>query len=403
MTVTTRSLDDAPFLDIFSDEYRADPGPAIDALRAETGIIRTPIGAMAIRRDLVVSLLSDRRLRTAVTDLVRMQGLTDGPVVALLDSSVLSAEGEAHLRLRRLVNRAFTPRAVDPHRPVMREILGRLLAPVAGRGHVELMAEVADAYPIQVMCHLLGVPEDEQDDFAAWNKAATYILSFELAAHREEAVEGTTRLDDYVRRLVEDRRRRPRDDMVTTLVQAEDGGDRLSDVELRAMIGGLLFAGFDTTRNQLGLAMALFADHPDQWALLGEHPEMAGKAVEEVMRCWGAVSAVPRVAVEALDVDGYHVPAGTLLTVALAAANADPAVHHDPLVFDITADREPQVTFGGGPHYCLGANLARAEMQEALVLLSRTMPDLALDGEPTYRTPMGIFGPDHLPLTFTPV
>jgi cytochrome P450 len=259
---------------------------------------------------------------------------------------------------------------------------------------------VADHYPIQVMCALLGVPDEDHGQFAAWNKAATYVLSFELYSHVDEATWGVEQLNAYVGRLIAERRREPRDDMVTALVQVEDGGDRLSDGELRALIAGLLFAGFDTTRNQLGLAMALFAEYPDQWALLVDDPTLVPKAVEEVMRVRGAVGVAPRVVVEDLEVDGYLLPAGTMVALSTQAANFDPTAYDNVVDFDITADREPHLTFGGGAHYCLGANLARAELQEAFTLLAGVMPTFALDGEPTWRTPLGIFGPETLPLRF---
>jgi len=124
--------------------------------------------------------------------------------------------------------------------------------------------------------------------------------------------------------------------------------------------------------------------------------------VEEVMRFRGAVSVAPRVVAEDFDMDGYHLPAGTLLALSTAAANHDPGAYEDPTSFDITVEREAHFTFGGGPHYCLGASLARAEMQEALPILVAKMPDLALDGEPTWRPPLGIFGPETLPIRFTP-
>ena len=136
--------------------------------------------------------------------------------------------------------------------------------------------------------------------------------------------------------------------------------------------------------------------------LLAERPELAPRAVEEIMRAQGAVAVAPRVVVEDFELDGYRLGAGTLLSLSTASANHDPAFYDAPQTFDITAEREPQLTFGGGPHYCLGANLARAEMQEALPILARRMPDLALDGEPTWRPPLGIFGPETLPIRFTP-
>jgi hypothetical protein len=226
-------------------------------------------------------------------------------------------------------------------------------------------------------------------------------LSLELAGHLSEVEEGMARLDDYVGQLVADRRRDPRDDLVTALVQAEEAGDRLSDWELRAMIGGLLFAGFDTTRNQLGLAMALFAAHPDQWALLAGRPDLVPGAVDEVMRMHGAVGMAPRMTLEEIEVDGYLVPAGTMLVLSLAAANHDPTSFSEPHTFDITRAGESHLSFGGGWHHCLGASLARAELQEALVVLAAQMPGLALDGEPRWRSPFGIFGPEELPIRWT--
>lgn len=397
-----KTLDEAPFVDVFSAEFDDDPAAVVDRLRPETGVIRTPVGASVIRRELVQRLLADRRLRSSIADLVRLQGVTDGLVAELVGDSLLAQEGDGHARLRKLVNRAFTPRAIEPHRPLMREVLGELLDPIAGRGSCELMSEVADHYPIRVMCALLGVPDEDHHDFAIWNKAATYVLSFELYSHVDEATWGVTQLNAYVARLITERRRDPRDDLVTTLVQAEEAGDRLSDGELRAMIAGLLFAGFDTTRNQLGLAMALFAEHPDQWALMIEQPGLIPRAVEEVMRVHGAVGVAPRVVAEDLEVDGYLLPAGTMVALSTQAANYDPTAYDNAADFDITAMREPHLTFGGGAHYCLGANLARAELQEAFALLTAAMPTFELDGEPTWRTPLGIFGPEMLPLRFAP-
>jgi len=346
--------------------------------------------------------MADRRLRSSLIDFLHLQGVTDGILHDRMRVSLLATEGDDHTRLRKLVSRAFTPRAVDPHRPLMRATLDALIDPVAAEGGCDFMTAIGDHYPIQVMCHLLGVPVDDHDEFATWNNAITWALSFDLAAHREEAEWGMKHMDDYVAGLVARRKRDPHDDLVTALVQAEEEGDRLSDEELLSMIGGLLFAGYDTTRNQLGLAMWLFAEHPDQWNLLFEHPELAPRAVEEVMRFHGAIDVAPRVVAEDFELDGYRLVAGTLLSLATGIANHDPVAYDRPHDFDISAERAPQLTFGGGPHYCLGANLARAEMQEALPILAARMRDLGLDGEPTWRPPFGIFGPEKLPIRFTP-
>jgi cytochrome P450 len=396
-----KTLEDAPWLDFFSEAFQADPQPIVDALRKESWLVRTPVGGLVIDREHVQALLADRRLRSSLLDFMRMQGVTEGLLYEIADHSLLAREGEDHTRLRKLVSRAFTPRAVDVHRSVMRQTLATLVEPLSALGRCEFMADIADHYPIQVMCHLLGVPGEDHEDFARWNRAITWLLSFSLTEHREEAEWGMSHMSAYVDSLVADRRTHPRDDLVTALVQAEDEGDRLSDQELQSMIGGLLFAGYDTTRNQLGLAMWLFAEHPDQWVTLIERPDLAPTAVEEVMRFGGAVSVAPRVVAEDFVLDGYRLSAGTLLSLSTASANHDPAIYDAPEKFDITARREPQLTFGGGPHYCLGANLARAEMQEALPILAKYMPELCLDGEPTWRPPLGIYGPETLPLKFS--
>lgn len=395
-----KTIDDAPFLDIFSEEFQSDPVSVVERLRSDSWLVRTPIGGMVIGRSQVQTLLADRRVRSSIPEIVRMQGVTEGPLFDSLNTSILALEGEDHSRIRKLVNRAFTPRAVDRHRPQMRTILQRLVEPVAGRGRCDFMDTVAEHYPIEVMCHVLGVPAEDHDKFAAWNKSITWALSFNLGEHRDDVEWGMHEMYEYVTGLMQDRRSSPQDDMLTALVQAREADDRLSDDEIRMMIAALLFAGYDTTRNQLGLAMWLFATFPTQWKLLADNPALATNAVEELMRYRGAVGAVPRVTVERLELDGYVLDPGTLVTLSSSAANHDPSAYENPWDFDITVEREPHLTFGGGPHYCLGASLARAEMQEALPILTGAFPDIALDGEPTWRPPMGIFGPETLPIRY---
>lgn len=401
MGVDVKSLGEAPVVNIFDPAFMADPAPVLDPLREESWVFQTPIGGMVVGRPQVQALLGDRRLRSSLPELLLLQGVSEGPLFERMQRSILCLEGEEHLRIRRLVNRAFTPRAVDVHRPHMRSVLDDLVAPLVPAGRADVMAAVCDHYPIQVMCHMLGVPEEDHTAFATWNQAITWALSFELHDHLDEVLWGMEQMDAYVAGLMADRRRAPQEDMVTALVHAREADDQLTDLEVQTMIVSLLFAGYDTTRNQLGLALWLFTQHPEQWRLLAERPELAAPAVEEVMRFNGAVGAAPRVVVEDFDHDGYHFTAGTILTLALAAANKDPKADADPATFDITAPHPPQLTFGGGPHYCLGASLARAEMQEALPRLAVALPELALDGEPTWRTPMGIYGPESLPVRWS--
>jgi cytochrome P450 len=396
------ALDDAPFLDWLDPAVQEDPEPVYADLRTRTAVARTPLGATVLRREDVHRLLSDPRLVTAIPYLVRFQGVGQGPLEDMLGATVLAMDGADHTRLRRLVARSFTPRAADRHRPGMRVLVDELVERLAPPGRCEFVADFADHYPVRVICEVLGVPPEDHELFARWGDVLTYVLSLELGAHLEDVERAAAELGAYVDRLVADRQAHPRDDLVTSLVQASEEGDRLSGVELRAMIAGLLFAGYDTTRNQLGHALFTFCQHPEQWDMLGAKPDLAPRAVDEVMRLVGAVSGVPRVTTEDLEVDGWALPAGTVVFLSLASANRDESVFDDPLRFDIAADRPPHLSFGTGPHHCLGANLARAEMEEALRILPTRLRNVRLDGEPIWRTGTGISGPTALPLAFEP-
>jgi hypothetical protein len=395
-----KPLDEAPFLNFLDPEFVANPAPVIESFRTQSSIVRTPIGALVIEHAKVLELLGDPRLRSSLLDFVRLQGMVDGPIYEAVSNSLLAVDGQDHTRLRKLVSRAFTPRSVERLRPSMRALAEELTGRFAASGRCEFMADFADHYPIQLICELLGVPREDYARFGRWSNAITWVLSLELAAHLEEVAEGFLGLGNYIEAFIEARRARPQDDLVTALIQAEDGGDRLSGPELRSLIASLLFAGYDTTRNQLGIGLFLFAQFPEQWRALARRPELAPNAVEEILRYMGTVTVAPRLAHESLEIGGYLVPAGTIVSLSTAAANHDPAVHVRPEVFDVTIAREPPLTFGGGPHYCLGANLARAEMQEALAVLASRMPDVRLAGNVAWRPRTGIFGPTVLPLAF---
>ena len=380
----------------------ADPEGTVAKLREEGSVLRTPLGVSVIDRQMVHDLLRDRSLHSSLLNLIRLQGVNEGPLFDMAASSLLGLEGEDHTRIRRLVSRSFTPRAADGHRPFMRELVAQLLERFTPSGRCEFMSEFADRYPVQVICHLMGVPREDYPLFSKWGDSLTHLLSLELFQFRAEVESAQTEMGEYLGSLVADRREDPRDDLVSELIAARDGSDRLNDGELMSLLGGLLFAGYDTTRNQLGTAMTVFSEHPDDWAGLASNPDLAPRAVDEVMRLASVVSMVPRTTTEDMEVGGWLIPAGTFVSLSLAAANRDPKVYDPAGEFDIRAAREPHVSFGGGAHHCLGANLARAEMQEALPLLAAAMPDMRVAEPPEWRSPLGgIAGPVKLMLEFT--
>ena len=209
-------------------------------------------------------------------------------------------------------------------------------------------------------------------------------------------------LTEYVTEMIAERRTDPRDDLLSDLIAIEEEGDRLSTEEMTMLAQAVLMAGTDTTRNQLACSVALFSEHPDQWALLAEQPELAPRAVEESMRYLGAVRGTARIASEDIVYRDVLFPHGTLVSTSLAGANRDPDAFEDPDVFDITRERTTaQMTFGAGIHFCMGAALARAELQEALPLLARRMPGLVRNGDVEWKpSTFGIWGPARLPLRF---
>ncbi|GAA3058032.1 cytochrome P450 [Pseudonocardia yunnanensis] len=389
-----------PYLDIMDPAFHPD-GAEVRAARAAHWCARTPMGFAVLRYDKLTALLADRRLRQGTFRILSAQGLTEGPLVEWLNSTILSVEGDDHTRLRRLVSRAFTPRAVSELRPRMSEIANELVDRFPGDGPVDFMEAFADPYPARVICELLGVPREQHDAFRGWANDLGLAFSFTAAANVERieaALEGLHAATDA---LLAQRRARPTDDLLSALIAAEADGSRLSTEELRTMVTALLFAGQDTTRHQLGNAIATFLCHPDQWTLLARQPELAAQAVEEVVRVVPTVPLTSRIATEDLEIDGVAIPADSHLALFLATGNTDQAAFGtDADRFDITASRQQQLTFGGGIHYCLGAYLARIEMVEALPLLARRLGPIEPDGDPTWRPAMGIAGPVTLPIRF---
>jgi cytochrome P450 len=399
--LTTRAASPVlPYLDIMDPAFRPDSAE-VRAARAAHWCARTPMGFAVLRHDKVSALLADRRLRQGTYQFLTAQGLTEGPLVEWMSSIILSVEGDDHTRLRRLVSRAFTPRAVAELLPRMREIAHELVDRFSGDGRVDFMEEFADPFPARVICELLGVPRDQHDAFRGWANDLGLLFSFTVADNKERIEAALAGLYAATDALIAQRRARPTGDLLSALIAAEADGSRLSTEELRTMVSALLFAGQDTTSHQLGNAIATFLRHPEQWGLLARRPELAAQAVEEVVRVAPTVPLTARVATEDLEVDGVTIPANTHLSLFLAAGNTDPtAFGADPDRFDITASRRPPLTFGAGLHYCLGAYLARVEMAEALPLLARRLGPIEPDGDPTWRPAMAITGPVTLPIRF---
>ncbi|MDH3678782.1 MAG: cytochrome P450 [Acidimicrobiia bacterium] len=398
---------DWPQIDVDRIGAGPDTRDVVADLAAKGWLIKTPFGYLLTRHEDCVAVLKDKRWYQASRLLAEMNQITDERYLKRQQRpSILSMEGDEHQRLRRLVAGAFTPRAADRLRPFMREVINGLIDPFAATGRCDFVTDVCEPYPIPIICELLGAPNEDWEQFSRWATAIFQIFNDDLADHVDEVVDAGEALDAYVLDLIDNRRDDPRDDLLGDLIAAEEAGDRLSNDELIMLVEAVILAGTDTTRNQLACALAVFTDHPDQWAELAERPELAARATEESLRYLGAIRGTGRFAAEDIEYRGVLFPAGTLVFPSFVGANHDADLFDDPARFDITADRGGvgHLTLGFGLHYCLGANLARAELQEALIICARRMPNLRLDGEIVWKPDgFGIWGPASLPLAFDPV
>jgi cytochrome P450 len=377
---------------------------AFDRARREHWLARTPLGYAVTRHPDVTAILRDRRFHSALSKLPQMIGI-DSPVRDRQATSILAMEGAEHTRLRRLASPAFTPRATEKLRPFMRDVIEGLVDAVAPAGRCELVSDICEPYPIPIICELLGAPKSDWKQFSAWATDIFKMFNGDAVEQLPVIEQAMRELDVYVRAMIDERRSAPADDLLTRLITAEEEGDRMSTDELVMMVAAVLMAGTDTTRNQLACSVALLVQNPEQWAALAADPSLAPAAVEETMRRLGAVRATLRFAAEDAEYRDVLFPAGTLITAALAAGNHDPEIWADPLQVDITRPQAPvpQLTFGSGIHFCMGASLARAELQEALPVLARRMPDARLDGEIDWKPAIvAIWGPARLPLAFSP-
>jgi cytochrome P450 len=392
---------DLPVIDY---ERAASPEEAhqlIRQARLQGPIALGPHGPEVLSYELVRKVLRDSRFRMPKGIALAAQGITSGPVWDKATAGLLSRDGADHNRLRRLVSKAFTPRSTARLKDTIVECITELVDPVTSTGRCDVVADIARRYPIAIISGLLGAPRHDWQLFSDWADDIFKLLTWNVANETPVIMAAFDELDAYIEDMIARRRHSLTDDLVSELIRAEDDGDRLTADELVMLAEGLLMAGTDTTRNQLSAAVQALCDHPEQWDLLAARPELAPQAVEELMRYNPVIFGTFRQSVEDVELDGVTVPAGTHLMVNTAAANRDPAAYDGPDRLDITREGPAgMLTFGGGIHYCLGAHLARAELAEALTVITRRLPNPRRSGPAPWKPLMGITGPTTLPIEF---
>lgn len=351
---------------IASPEFRDCPYPFLARLRSFAPVHETPEGVFRLTRyDDVLRMLkevpSGVRMRDG-TVWGSLPDLTSGP-----GQFVLRLDPPDHTRIRKLMNQAFRPRAVEQLRSRVRVLVSELLDAATDRGEMDVIADLALPVPSTVICEMMGVPVKDRPMFTRWTALATHLLASALLSPQQlqESIAAVQELVAYFDRLIADRRQHLRDDILSDLIRAESEGDRLSEPELMAQSIGLLIAGFETTIGLIGNGIRAFAEHPEQWYLLRERPELIANAVEECLRFDGPIVLTMRVTREPTRFGDTVIPEDRPVMCFLAAANRDPEHFPDPDRFDITRQDIDHLAFGGGVHFCLGAHLARMETQEA--------------------------------------
>jgi cytochrome P450 len=401
-----------PRVDILDPLFKADPYPTYAELRSSAPVHRVELpegrGVWLITRyDDVLAVLKDERFvkdwRKALSpeQLARIPAIP--PVMEPLSRNMLGTDPPDHERLRGLVSKAFTPRLIERMRPRVQAIADELLDAVQDRGEMDLIDDYAFPLPITVIAELLGVPAADRNSFREWSDAA--VSGNSTQEYLEQIlIPHMTAFTDYLRALFEEKRKNPRDDLVSALVLAEEAGDKLSEHELLGMVFLLLVAGHETTVNLIGNGVLALLQHPDQLRKLREDPSLIKPAVEELLRYDGPVeTSTERFAREDVEVDGTVIPKGEMVLVVLAAADHDPQRFANPDTLDITRAHNRHLAFGKGIHHCLGAPLARMEGQIAISTLLRRMPDLRLKGSPdalSWRPGLILRGLRGLPVEF---
>ena len=391
---------EAPYFDSAATSFDV-TSAEVHAARQQSWFARTPYGLAVLRHEQVGKLLKDRRLRQGSTAWPAHNGIHSGLFTDWWKDVLMNLEGEDHHRIRRLLNPAFSPKVINAMVPTFQALAEELVDDFVEDGRCDFVSQFAEPYSARILCILLGLPESEWKQVSTWSVDLGLSLGVTFAQDLDRIHAALEGLYGYCTALIADRRRQPRDDLATRLVQATQDGDRLTETELAVSLVFLIFAGMDTTRHQLGLALRTFMDHPAQWDLLAQRPDLGRAAVEEVMRVNPTITWITREALETFTFEGVEIRAGETLQMYSHSAGTDPAAMPDTR-FDIQAERPAHMGFGGGVHHCLGHFVARTDMGVALPLLARRLRDPRPDGPGEWLPMSGNTGPVRFPITFTP-
>ena len=395
----TLPLDVAPFLDLADPTYsvRSDP---VRAARDVSWYARTPYGLAILRYEEMGKLLIHKSLRQGSHAWPEHNGVGSGHFADWWRNTILVTEGTDHRRLRKFVNPAFSPKTVKRLMPEFERVSHELIDQFIEKGSCDFMKDFADPYAGRVLTMLLGMPDSAATEILRLAADMGLALGVTYKESLPIIEKATEEMYALVGELVAERQAAPKDDILSVLVNAADGDDRLSHDELMNMGVMLVFAGVDTTRNQLGLGMSMFLDHPDQWEILACEPDLGMAASNECMRMRPTITWVTREAIEDFEFQDLEIKSGTTLHLLSESAGTDPETF-EIAPFDITQKRTKNYGFGGGMHVCLGQIVAKNDMAIAYRILSSRLTDIHAEDGAKWLPDSGNTGPVSLPISFS--
>jgi pimeloyl-[acyl-carrier protein] synthase len=392
-------------------EHRQDPYPTWRRLRAESPVCYSRgLGAWILTRyDDCNAVLRDPnfttdRNQTGLVRALRFIGRKNLDFIALLDGNLLMLDGAEHRRLRGLVSKAFTPRRISGLRPQIEALVDELLDEAAEEGEVDFVSRIAHRVPVAVIAELLGVPQEDREDFLRWSSGIVQMLDpLQGSGGAAPMMDALRELNAYFRPLLAARRKSPRDDLLSAMIAAEEDGSKLAEADLLALSSLLLVAGHETTSNLLGNAVVALLENPGERKRLTDDLALLPSAIDEFLRFDSPIQLTDRAVIADCEVGGQSIKAGQLVGLVLAAANRDPAKFENPDALDVGRGDNHHLAFGLGNHFCLGSQLARLEAEVVLGALLRRFPDFEGPRSPVERhRSLLLRGPVSLPLRLVP-
>lgn len=397
---------------VFSDEVLQDPYPTYARLHEEGPLHYLDVGGKwavwsvfshaecsSIAKD---PRCSAKRAQQMLLPLPLSRQSEFSELARMLSLWLIFMDPPEHTRLRKLLNKGFSPSVVDSLRPQVEDIVERMLKPLERGSEVELMRQFANPLPVRIILEMLGIPQELHATFVDWSRAIAVFRGSpdRTVEHARAAQDALVALTDFFRKTVAERRRNKGNDLISLLIDIEEEGEVLTEEELYAQCTALLFAGHETTRNLIGNGMYTLLRHPREAAELRDNPEMIRSAVEELLRYESPVQFTARVLKEDIEICGQYIPKKWTILCMLGAANRDPKQFEEPNQLNLKRLNNQHLAFSAGPHFCIGSQLARLEAQVALSNLLRRFPEMKLIGpRPEWASTFGLRGLKGLPVT----